>query len=285
MNPQPHDHRPSPAAPGGTAPGATLSLRAILELASLDALGLLEEDERRQFDASFRALPDHLREHVRREQARFADIQHMLPIVEPPERLRARVLAAVAGEAASEQAILGTLDASGVTIARSHGVSRLWRAVAIGSVAAVLGLGVVLAQMFSNVARIDAASRQMQIDHYISRTFGPAFLNDAGHARSTWVKLSARAGSGPNYPGGSLLINRASNNAHLVVTNLPEAEGRYQLIGIDPQSGARRVLHTFTATSGRSVQNFRFEPVDAEQYALIPLDGPSSEPLLLGFFS
>ena len=72
-----------------------MTTHELLELASLDAMGLLDPEEREAFELAFRAAAPALQAQIRREQLRLSYIDGILPVVEPPPGLRARVMAKV----------------------------------------------------------------------------------------------------------------------------------------------------------------------------------------------
>ena len=65
----------------------TANTRDLLEYAALDALGLLDDAEREEFERAFRAASPEVQAMVRREQTRAADIDAILPRVEAPAGL------------------------------------------------------------------------------------------------------------------------------------------------------------------------------------------------------
>src|SRR5438105_666068 len=97
----------------------------LLEMASLDAMGLLDPEEREAFERAFRAAPPPLQAQIRREQLRFSAADDILPQVEPPLGLRARVIAAVRE---AMQTMAGRRAAEAAPALRSAtAVSRFWR--------------------------------------------------------------------------------------------------------------------------------------------------------------
>ncbi|MFZ4574117.1 MAG: hypothetical protein ACOYN0_06945 [Phycisphaerales bacterium] len=130
-----------------------MTVRELLENAHLDALGLLDEDERAAFEKAFRSAPGPVRAQIRDEQSRWARMESCLPRIEPGDDLRERVLAAIRSEVeletASEALIAltpGELDGSGplsgeVESMRRRKVPAFWQgaAIAMFSVSIVLG--------------------------------------------------------------------------------------------------------------------------------------------------
>lgn len=72
-----------------------MSTKELIELAQLDAMGLLDEQEARQFEQAMSDAPEEVRENIRREQARLCVIEPVLPDVEPPPSLKLAVMASV----------------------------------------------------------------------------------------------------------------------------------------------------------------------------------------------
>lgn len=117
----------------------------LIELAVLDALGMLEKDEADAFDVAFRAAPPAVQQRVRSEQARLANLENLLPDVSPDPAVRDRVLTAVR-EAMLAQALTQAADSDDdegpLAFRKSRGVNRAWRIGAIASAAAAVAFGV-----------------------------------------------------------------------------------------------------------------------------------------------
>lgn len=116
----------------------------LIELAVLDALGMLEPAEAEAFDAAFRAAAPAVQQRVRTEQARLANLESLLPDVSPDPAVRDLVLTAVR-EAMLAQAVAEAAesDEDGPLVFRkSRGVNRGWRVGAIAAAAAAVAFGV-----------------------------------------------------------------------------------------------------------------------------------------------
>ena len=125
--------------------------RDLFELASLDVLGLLDDEERREFERAFRAAPPAVQAQVRREQLRAAHAvqsDEWLPAVDTPTGLKGRVVSSVreaidaarAGEFSDHM----SRKIGFFTLALQRNVSPLWRAACIGLLTASAVLGVAL---------------------------------------------------------------------------------------------------------------------------------------------
>jgi anti-sigma-K factor RskA len=115
-----------------------MNLQELIELAILDAMGLLDEDERDLFESAYRAASPAVQAQVRREQTRLARIEALLPNVTPPAGLRAAVIEAVRREILTSQLdpeVAGTIVPEMI---KSRGVSPLWRAASVGLAAAAV---------------------------------------------------------------------------------------------------------------------------------------------------
>jgi len=120
----------------------------LIEMAALDALGLLDEHEHAEYEQAFQAASPALRRQIRAEQQRAAEFEaSLLPIVEPLESLKGRVLARLAEakaleEASGTRAVVHRPGRVMPKVRPSRRVSPLWRAASIGLSIAVVVLGV-----------------------------------------------------------------------------------------------------------------------------------------------
>jgi len=125
-----------------------MSTYDLIEQAVLDALGILEPDERDQFEAALAEAPEGVRQQVRDEQARLLDLEHLLPEEQPRHELRELVVSAVRAAMREErEPVAGRIGASGAvgvasapTFRPARRVSRLWRAAAIVFGAATIAM-------------------------------------------------------------------------------------------------------------------------------------------------
>jgi hypothetical protein len=92
-----------------------MSRDELLELAALDAFGLLDEYESALYTRSFHHAPAAVQDEIKRLQAEFAGDESMLPDVANDAALRRRVLEAVAKAIESESAELAPLAMIGRT--------------------------------------------------------------------------------------------------------------------------------------------------------------------------
>lgn len=123
-----------------------MSLKELLELAHLEALGLLDEEEQQSYDRAFEAAPPAIRDHVRAEQARWSSMEPLLPHASPPPDLRDRVLAAVEQAMIRDEA-LG--EPGSVDILPGRRVTSRWRTASIALVMAVVALSAAFIHVYT----------------------------------------------------------------------------------------------------------------------------------------
>lgn len=223
-----HDHAAAPSP---------RSSRDLFEMASLDALGLLDDAERRDFESAFAAAPSALKAQLRAQQGLMASLEDTLPDVVPPASLRARVLAAVAGAIS----VTRLHDSGRVlpNILPSRGVNRVWRAAAIGFAAAAVVFGVTTLQMQSEYRTLDQAFRSnAATDHFI-REFGPRFEQLLMAPQTQVVKFASpeRPAPGTASPNSMavLLMDPTTRTGQFLARDLPTQPGRFKLVVLDAQ--------------------------------------------------
>jgi hypothetical protein len=175
----------------------------LLEHALLDAVGLLEDDERLAFDQAFAAASPAIQAHVRAEQTRFVRSEiALLPQTEPPAALRAAVIEAVRNARLSETAASPAATSGRATTARTlqntagqgnfgqgnpgqpirhrrlRAVS-VWRASALAFAAAAVVFGWSTFQMRTEYSRLAEAQRTDADFEAMAAEFGRQFVVDA----------------------------------------------------------------------------------------------------------
>ncbi len=228
----------------------TMTTQELLELASLDALGLLDTDERNSFEEAFRKASPAIQAQVRREQGRLSDVDDLLPTVDPPVGLRERVIGAVRDAIAAvsgtgERDVVASI-AGGAWSLRSN-VSPLWRAACIGfATAAVvtISVGYFTVEMYTQALR-DYGDGQLA--QQFAKEYGGDFSQALIHPRSTHVQFVQTAGS--SIPGGAFaVINPEIDTAILVCNGLPIAEGEYKLVVVNDGQEAKQTIARFKSS-------------------------------------
>jgi len=231
--------------------------RELLELASLDAMGLLDDDERRAFDEALRRASPAMQEHVRQEQRRLTALDGELPDVSPPASLRQRVLAAVREAMRSAPGrrrvagVVGRVAPAEWTVRRN--VSPLWRAACIGFATATVVLMAAGFQMRDSYEQALVAFRDREIADLITQQLGPGFVDKLLSPAST--KVSFRPTDQAFSGKAAILVDPESQTAFLVCKDLPVLEGSYRLVmvgqnGQDGRDQSMRTLVRFESNGG-----------------------------------
>lgn len=233
----------------------------LLELAALDAMGLLDESERVEFEQALSSASPALQAQVRREQARIALDERLLPDVDAPVGLRARVIAAVR-EAMS--AITPRRQARGriLPLLPSRGVNPVWRAASIGSIAAALVLGFTTLQLKESFSELDASLRSDRAVEYMIGQFGAKFERALFNPNTQMIGFRSeaaadavpgvRAGQGSTFSGRAVVLMAPDSKAQFYCTNFPASAGEYKLVVVDANGNIRGdAVLKFTPTGTR----------------------------------
>lgn len=248
-----------------------MSTRELLELAALDALGLLDEGEREQFDSAFRAAPPEVQARLRREQARFAKADHLLPPVDPPAGLRARVIAKVREAIA---AVRGQEDAdvlATIGMAPRKASAPFWRAACIGFATASMVLGVLYLTVAQQNSKMTRLAQQNNLTEMV-QDLGPRAQNILLAERMRPVAFTPTASDLGAPVTASLLFDPDSGEALLLCEGLPVPDDTYTLT---VRSGSSET------TVSRILANGGFVPVYIEglredQIDSMTIDGPKT---------
>ncbi|MHC4129143.1 MAG: hypothetical protein ACYSUA_13415 [Planctomycetota bacterium] len=233
-----------------------MSQRELLELAALDALGLLDEFEAAYYTRSFHDAPATVQDEIKRLQAELATDQRLLPGDEPDPGLRERVLRAVAQAIERDESRLAPLatigrrrggEPRGESGFRLRASGQFWRAACfvLAGVAVVFALFWVQAQNYVNalseIAYIDNTERVLE------DLIGPTFKTYLFDPETEFVRLM------PEQTGseirGLICINEQTGRAFLVTDGLAQAGGDAYTLSLQDDSGERDVRR-FGSTGG-----------------------------------
>ncbi|MEZ6233149.1 MAG: hypothetical protein R3B68_03060 [Phycisphaerales bacterium] len=250
-----------------------MKTQELIELAVLDAMGLLDEEEREAFDAAFDRAAPAIQAQVRREQTRLCLCDGLLPDVEPPAGMRSLVVEAVRKEMASparprhrhaRNAVLALVPA--------RQVSPMWRAASVGFAAAALVLGTTF---LSLRAELDALNQNLENDRLISAMqsavgspYVVALLTDSRAEVRDFTPVApgtrgqARLWTHPQWGEGQ--------EALLAMSNLPKVEGTLRIVDYTGgQIGDE--LHEFEGRAGLQLVRFTSEHI-ASSLAIVARD-------------
>lgn len=260
----------------------TAKTNDLLELASLDALGLLDEEERRAFESAFRAAPESLRAQLRREQRRLTNVDDLLPAIEPPASLRDRVIAAVRaafGASVDREAdVVASIAPRAWSIRGS--VTPLWRAACIGFATAtvvLLALGYNLQREYQHTL---VAFRDGEISSEIAKSLGPQFVQVLLNENAEQIRFTRASQRTDEEPVGQaiVMLDPVSKTGLLVCKGLEGVDGEYRLVLVDDAGAAKATLARF-ATKGelmsRPIKDVDVEP-GMKMAILAPLTGGAS---------
>jgi hypothetical protein len=244
----------------------------LLEMASLDAMGLLDQEERESFERAFRAAPPALQAQIRREQTRLATFDAVLPQVDTPPGLKSRVMAALrdAMQAVGSRSAREPVDIVG-SIRPASGVSRFWRLGAVGAVAAALALAFTTFQLKRENDNIVAAANANREFDVMLRHLGPAFAEMMFKDNIQGVHLVATqpANGQQARPSAWLLVDPSAKSGRFTAQGLNSSD-EYELILTD-QDGKQHIAATFRGSP---------TPRDSRELAKISLEGVVSIALM-----
>ncbi len=245
-----------------------MNTRELMELSALDALGLLDEHERESFEAAFQQAAPEVQAHIRKEQARFAVAEHLLPNVEPPAGLRARVIAKV-----REAMAMVAHEDTGVLASVAGGVAPrntgpFWRMMSIGCATAAVVLGGLYLSVVSQVDQQGSLAQSNAIALQLQQ-LGP---------RSQEILLSeqlmpvnfAPAAADSTGLRAQLLFDPVTGEALLLCDGLPVADGNYKLVVRSADS--EEIFEDFSATGG--LVPVHLEDVRKEDLGSFAITGP-----------
>lgn len=234
-----------------------MKTQELLELAALDALGLLDEHEREAFDRAFRAAPPALQAQIRGEQTRIAKDESLLPEVDAPLGLRAKVLARWREAVSAKRRFVPPL-------LPSSGVSPIWRMAAVGALAATIVVGVSSLQIQSEFKKLAAAANDLKVSQAFSQEFGQSFEEVFMNPNVEKVAYQPKADFGGQV---ALLLNRNKIDenpkdktpmvtGHFYCRQFPSSPVQYQIVLADKQGnivlnadGKPHVVDSFSVNS------------------------------------
>ncbi|MHC4427877.1 MAG: hypothetical protein ACYS0D_04645 [Planctomycetota bacterium] len=228
---------------------ALFSQRDLLELAALDAFGLLDEYESELYDRSFHHAPAPVQDQIKRLQAEIASDESLLPADKPDRSLRQKVLEAVARTADAESISLQPLarigrhryaaDAAQPRLRRG-GSAQFWRAACFVLAGVSVVMGYFLTEGVresSKLAEATVLNDGLAVQATLLRTKTLDFLFD----ESRKVDLRPKDGSKPYR--AMMLLNRRSGEAAILMKDLPRAD--YILQVVLETTGETQRLHRF----------------------------------------
>lgn len=226
-----------------------MTTKDLYELAALDVMGLLDEDERAAFERAFRAADPAVQADLRREQLRYTDMDALLPAVEAPPGLRARVVDAVKDAiAAIRLEPIAKIGPGSMRVVRS--AAPLWRAACIGFAAATLVLAGFVYHVIQVNNRISQDALSNRVNEELAREYGAEFASSL--ARFKVVSFSPAAPdvvADVNPPVAQLYFDPARKRAYLFCDRLPIDADEYTLV-VQKPDGSAQPIERFKSVAG-----------------------------------
>jgi len=272
----------------------------LFEYAQLDALGLLDEQERAVFEAELAEAPAALQTQIEAERARFADFRAYLPDVEPAPELRAKVIQAVlhaAGRpapAASPAAPdAGVRHAAGrqssLDVARhvrplrlNARVSAMWRGAAIGFAAAALTFGFSTLYMWAEHERLDTEVSNGALVERIIEHFGPDYVQQALFDVDT--RRVVFESNGADVSGrAAIWANPEWDESRLFCIALPGPDdgGTYRVVTLDDQDNVVATIAEFRSTGALMSSGVPTDLGGATRLAIVRASDTGAKPEFL----
>ncbi len=248
-----------------------MNTHELIETTMLHALGMLDDSEREAYEAAFNAAPASVRQRVREEARRMADLGDLIPDTQPSPELRSVVLAAVraamredeneariAQQAATNaspapSAVIGRIDQSTPIPARvtaqprlstSPRVHQAWRVATIGFAAACITMGVVMVNINQTVNQAQNRALVDNLYDQIGAQYLESTIFDANTQRVALTSTQAESKA-----VAAVWSNPDWNTARLFVKNLAsDANKPLRLVVLDENDQILRVIETFVPT-------------------------------------
>lgn len=231
-----------------------MTTKELLELASLDALGLLDEQEREEFEKAFRAAAPEVKDQLRREQSRFADLDRWLPAVEPPATLKTSVMNAVReaihAVSAPAPAVAGRITPS--SMPSWWNTAPLWRAACIGFATASVVLGgffLYVSEKNKQIADEAITGRLTAVNIQAGGQYSKITLSK-NYERIVFDVVATGADGKPLACQAVLHLDRETRQAVLQCKDLPSSNGQYAVMIEGEQGVSPVVLKRFQGGTG-----------------------------------
>lgn len=208
----------------------TMTPAVLLELAALDAFGLLEDYEAALYDKSFHEAPASVQDEIIRLQSELASDISILPDDEPDGSLRERVLEAVS-KAMEQTAPLATIGGSSPSAREVFALGRsgqFWRAACFVFMTGLIVSLVFLTKANQHSSRIAELALSQRTHDELTALIGPTFEEFINNPNCT---AKAFAATQPAFDGAAVSIyhNESTGQAFLFHLGLPEADEPYTL--------------------------------------------------------
>ncbi len=243
-----------------------MNTQQLIELALLDACGVLEADELERFEAAFASAPESIKAQIRREQSRFADQSELLPNVTPRPELRRLVVDAVRRAAGTsinadslrfERMISSGAGPTPADIHRRR-VMPAWRAAAIVLAATTVFGGVLSLELRNQIDQMGSKITSITSADLFLRFGEMPGLRDAMlSASSDRVKFKPVESS--LAATAAIYTNTETSRSYIVCNRLPVLkDGQYELVVLDDDQNYVSTITTFVSNGETDGHEFAF---------------------------
>ncbi len=226
----------------------------LLELAVIDAFGLLDDGDRAAFDRAFAAAPATLQELIRAEQERVVESIDFLPEVNADGRLKERTMARIRDEidasvpvAASRSVSHGAQGRSASDsdlrpprLRRASRVNPRWR---VGAVALMVAFVVVGSLHMQLRQQIDTVREQGRMANFID-SIGIGHIETALFSDAA-KKFHFEPVGGTGKARATFMFDAETDAARLYVLGL-STQGSYKLVTLDANGMPDETVRTFS---------------------------------------
>ncbi len=263
-----------------------MTIQEMIENAVLDAVGLLEDDEHAAFDRAFQTASPKIQAMIRAEQSRLSNLNGLLPAVDPPVSLRSEVIGkvreAIAAAYLAEESEAGRRPT--MELIPSKKVSPIWRAAAIGSLAAAVVFGVSVTRMTAEYDTLRDAIGKDQLLEQITQQFSSRYVQDMMFDQDTARFVFASA-SGDFGGQAAVFCNPGWDESRFFSTKLASMDNqRFRLAVVDENDQIIRELLAFDASGGPlDSENVNFDPQEfraTNKRLAVFAEDEQSEPIL-----
>lgn len=241
-----------------------MNTNELFEAAQLDALGLLDEQERDQFERALAQAAPAVRAQIRADQERLTRMDGWLPDVDPPTTLRSKVVTAVMSAAgAAPETVRHGGQRRHPPVLPVQRVSRWWRASTIGFATAAVVFGAIFVFQQQQINSLVAETNKGQMVQALARAVGPERLNDVLFDAGTERVAFDAAAEG--YSGrATLYYNAEKGFSVLACKNLMPLSEKERLLLVEVNEQGQIV---------REISELKPEPVMGPQNVAAPAAG------------
>lgn len=259
-----------------------MTWQEMIENAHLDALGLLDEQERERFDSAFLKLPADLKAQLRAEQDRAVrfDLSDCVDSdIELPAEMKATVLAAIKAAAGKSQ----TVEHKGGRVLpmskKSRSVSAMWRASSLGLAAACVVMGGVIVQLLLSYQSLSDQSKQIAQSDEFRAQFPRKPRDIAFDTQTVHVIFKAQNG----FAGEAAVFHHPKwDEAQFQCLNFPSHAGqKFKVVLLDSAGNAEKELAVFTSDGGRTFADIKVATTQLSNLAVVLVKDDGTQTIVM----